>query len=212
MLLSEPYGGATHLCARESPCRRQPLTTFTGVKKAVAPLPLAVGLAVIALVALLAYGVSSTGPSRTLDARLARGERPPAPALDLPRLAGGGQTTLADYRGKVVLLNVWASWCVPCRQESPLLERWQKQMTSQGGTVLGVDTLDVTSDALGFIHRYNLTYPQLHDRDGKVIRQLGVIAYPESFVVDRRGRIAALQRGPVDDRWMQQHVAPLLRS
>jgi cytochrome c biogenesis protein CcmG/thiol:disulfide interchange protein DsbE len=176
------------------------------------PLPLAVGLAVIALVALLAYGVNSSGPSRSLDARIARGERPPAPALDLPKLEGGGQTRLADFKGRVVLLNVWASWCTPCRQESPLLERWHRQMTKQGGTVLGIDTLDVASDAAAFIKRYDLTYPQLHDREGSVIRKLGVAAYPESFVVDRTGKIAALQRGPVDDAWMREHVAPLLKQ
>jgi cytochrome c biogenesis protein CcmG/thiol:disulfide interchange protein DsbE len=176
------------------------------------PLPLAVGLAVIALVALLAYGVNSSGPSRSLDSRIARGERPPAPALDLPNLDGGGQTRLADFKGRVVLLNVWASWCTPCRQESPLLERWHRQMTKQGGTVLGIDTLDVASDAAAFIKRYDLTYPQLHDREGSVIRKLGVAAYPESFVVDRTGKIAALQRGPVDDAWMREHVAPLLKQ
>src|SRR5436305_10248496 len=85
-------------------------------------------------------------------------------------------------------------------------------MAARGGTVLGIDTLDVTSDALGFIHRYSLSYPQLHDRDGKVIRKLGVIAYPESFVVDRSGKIAALQRGPVDDAWMRAHVVPRIHA
>jgi cytochrome c biogenesis protein CcmG/thiol:disulfide interchange protein DsbE len=176
----------------------------------VSPLSLAVGLAVIALVALLAYGVSSNGPNRSIDDALSKGRRALAPAIELPRLAGSGRQALADYRGKVVLLNVWASWCVPCRQESPLLERWHKRMVAEGGTVLGVDTLDVTGDALDFIKRYGLSYPQLRDRDGETIRRLGVIAYPESFVVDRAGKIAATRRGPVDDAWMRKHVAPLL--
>src|SRR3954462_10729542 len=104
----------------------------------VSPLPLAVGLAVIALVALLVYGVSSSGPSRTLDSQLARGQKPAAPSLQLTSLGDGKPTSLADYRGKVVLLNIWASWCVPCQTESPLLERWHKKMQPLGGTILGV--------------------------------------------------------------------------
>jgi cytochrome c biogenesis protein CcmG/thiol:disulfide interchange protein DsbE len=181
------------------------------VKRMVSPLPIAVGLTVIALVALLVYGVNSSGPSRTLDSQLAQGRKPAAPRLELTSLSSGRPTSLAAYRGKVVLLNIWASWCTPCRTESPLLERWHKLMQPLGGTVLGVDTLDIKSDALGFIAKNNLTYPQLNDRDGTSIKKLGTAQYPESFVVDKQGRITALQRGPVDDAWLRAHVLPLLQ-
>ena len=182
------------------------------MKRIVSPLPLAVGLAVIALVALLVYGVSSSGPSRTLDGQIARGEKPVAPPLELTSLQDGSKASLADYKGKVVLINVWASWCGPCRTESPLLQRWHRRMEPLGGTVLGIDTLDIRGDALGFIKKYKLTYPQLNDREGTSIKKLGTAQYPESFVIDRQGRITALQRGPVDDAWMRAHVQPLLRS
>jgi len=195
------------------------LTRFTGVngsdsraKGMVSPVAVAVGLVVVALIALLAYGVTSTGPSRSLDAKLARGEKPAAPALALGKLEGPGQRSLADYRGKVVLLNVWASWCVPCKQESPLLERWYRTMQTQGGVVLGVDTLDVRDDALGFIDKYDLTYPQLHDSEGTSIKKLGTAQVPESFLIDRKGRLVALLRGPVDEAWMRAHVQPLLEA
>src|SRR4051812_28850197 len=145
----------------------------------VSPLPLAVGLAVIALVALLVYGVNSAGPSRSLDERLAQGQKPAAPALQLTDLRSGAQRSLSDYRGKVVVLNVWASWCPPCKHESPLLERWHRKIAHLGGTVLGVDTLDVKGDALGFIDKHDLTYPQLNDRDGTAIKKLGTAQYPE---------------------------------
>src|SRR6476620_7702308 len=128
------------------------------------PLPVAVGIVVLALVGLLIYGVSTQGLSRTLDSQLAKGLKPAAPKLALTALDNGAPKSLADYRGKVVLLNVWASWCGPCKTESPLLERWHQRMTRQGGTVLGVDTLDIKGDALGFIREHNLTYPQLNDR------------------------------------------------
>jgi cytochrome c biogenesis protein CcmG/thiol:disulfide interchange protein DsbE len=169
-----------------------------------------VALGVVALIGLLIYGVKATGPGRTLDDAIARGERPAAPAVVLPELEGGSTAALADYRGRVVVLNYWASWCTPCRQESPLLERWHERISARGGTVLGVDSLDVTADARAFIRRFRLTYPMLRDRDGDTQKRFGVTGYPETLVVDRRGRIAALQRGPVDDAFLRRTVLPLL--
>ena len=127
---------------------------------------------VAALLCLLAYGVLTTGRGSPLDAAVARGERPAAPALALPPLEGGGATSLAAYRGRVVVLNYWASWCTPCRQEAPLLERWQARVARRGGTVLGVDALDVTTDARKFIREFHITYPVLRDRDGDTQKAL----------------------------------------
>ena len=178
------------------------------------PLPIAVVALTVALVSLLAYGLASGEGATTLDDALQRGERPPAPPLKLPPLDGDGPPqTLADYRGKVVVLNVWASWCTPCRDESPLLERWHKKIAPKGGTVLGVDVQDIDSDARKFIKEFGLTYPQLRDKEGDDMRaDWGAVSYPETFVIDRQGRVAALVRGPVDDEFMQQAVAPLLEE
>jgi cytochrome c biogenesis protein CcmG, thiol:disulfide interchange protein DsbE len=182
------------------------------MRRLLAPVPIAALVAVVALVALLAYGLSSNEPDRGIERALARGDREPAPAFSLPLLDGGGERALADYRGRVVVLNVWASWCDPCRTESPLLQRWHRRLTKRGGTVLGVDVNDVTSDAQRFIREYGLTYPQLKDKESASIEKLGVVAYPETFVIDRAGRIAADRRGPVNDAFMREQVLPLLEE
>ncbi|MGH2797774.1 MAG: TlpA family protein disulfide reductase, partial [Thermoleophilaceae bacterium] len=128
-----------------------------------APVPVAVIGVVLALVALLAYGLASNEPDRSVDEALAAGEREAAPELELPRLSGDGVGSLDDYRGRVVVLNFWASWCEPCREESPLLQRWHERIVKRGATVLGVDVQDLTGDAQEFIDEYDLTYPMLRD-------------------------------------------------
>ena len=183
------------------------------MRRLLSPVPLAVVGVLVALLALLAYGLAENEPDRGVEQALARGEFEPAPELELPRLGEDGEATLADYRGRVVVLNFWASWCKPCRAESPLLERWHNRIAAGGGgTVLGVDVLDVTADAEAFIREYGLSYPMLKDRDGDALKSFGVVAYPETFVIDRAGRIRAVRRGPVDEAFMRSEVAPLLED
>jgi cytochrome c biogenesis protein CcmG, thiol:disulfide interchange protein DsbE len=182
------------------------------MRRLLAPIPIAVLCAVVALVALLAYGLASNGADRTLDDAVAAGERDPAPHIDLPRLGGAGTASLADYRGKVVVLNYWASWCPPCREESPLLERWHRRLSKRDATVLGVDVQDVSGDALGFADKYGLSYPMLRDGPGDTRDEFGILSLPETFVIDRRGRVAAIQRGEVDEQFMREQVAPLLKE
>jgi cytochrome c biogenesis protein CcmG/thiol:disulfide interchange protein DsbE len=180
------------------------------MRRALSPVPIAVICVLVALVALLAYGLAQNQPDRAVDEALAHGERDKAPELVLPKLDGSGDVALADYRGKVVVLNFWASWCDPCKDESPLLESWHRRMEDRGGLVLGVDMLDLTGRAQSFIDEFDLTYPQLKDKDGKGLEKFGVAQYPETFVIDRQGRIAAVRRGPVDEEFMRTAVAPLL--
>jgi cytochrome c biogenesis protein CcmG, thiol:disulfide interchange protein DsbE len=105
---------------------------------------------------------------------------------------------------------VWASWCPPCRDEVPLLQRTQERIAARGGTVLGIDTQDQSSDALAFLKQHKATFPSLRDRDRSYGHELGVTGYPETFVIDRRGRVAAVRRFPVDQRWLDQQLPRLL--
>jgi cytochrome c biogenesis protein CcmG/thiol:disulfide interchange protein DsbE len=182
------------------------------MRRLLAPVPLAVIGVVVALVALLAYGLASNEPDRAVEDALSQGEREPAPELELPRLSGSGSESLDDYRGRVVVLNFWASWCEPCREESPLLQRWHERIEGRGATVLGVDAFDEIGRARAFVEEYGLTYPMLRDGEGATRESFGILGFPETFVIDREGRIAAVERGPVDAQFMRERVAPLLRE
>jgi cytochrome c biogenesis protein CcmG, thiol:disulfide interchange protein DsbE len=183
------------------------------MKRRLSPFAVLAIVGVAALLGLLAYGLSSNGADRGLDDALARGEKVHAPDFQLARLSGGGSGSLAEHRGKVVVLNAWASWCDPCREESPLLQRWHRRMSrGDRGVVLGIDGLDVTSDARAFVREYGLTYPMLRDPDTEALNDYGVVGYPETFVIDPKGRIVAIRRGPVDDAFMRDEVAPLLEQ
>ena len=169
-----------------------------------------VTLAAALLVGLLAYGVFSKGGDTTLDEAVAKGERPIAPVAALPALGADGNASLADYKGKVVVLNVWASWCEPCRDEMPLLQETHEKIEKQGGVVLGINTQDATPKALGFLREVKATFPSVRDRDREYGRAFGVFGYPETFIIDRKGRVAALQRFPVDQAWLDNHLPELL--
>jgi cytochrome c biogenesis protein CcmG, thiol:disulfide interchange protein DsbE len=171
-----------------------------------------ISLAAAALVALLTYGVASVGPDTSLDEALQSGERVEAPVRDLPVLGSDATGSLADHAGKVVVLNVWASWCPPCVSEMPLLQRTHDEIEPRGGMVLGIDTQDATEDALAFLREKRITFTSLRDRDREYGRELGVSGYPETFLIDREGRIAAMRRGPVTRDWLDEQLEPLLRE
>jgi cytochrome c biogenesis protein CcmG, thiol:disulfide interchange protein DsbE len=166
-----------------------------------------------ALVGLLSYGVAQRGEDTTIQAALARGERVSTPDYTAPLGLLGApatQRSLADYKGKVVVLNFWASWCDPCVEELPLLERTQRRIAPRNASVVGINGRDVTGDALGFVRRFDLTFPSLRDPDAELNRKFGLTGLPETFVIDRKGRIAAKRVGPVDQAWLDATLPRLL--
>jgi DsbE subfamily thiol:disulfide oxidoreductase len=170
-----------------------------------------IGIAAL-LVGLLSYGVASQGTDTSIDAAIQQGKRPPAPEDPLPVLGSDQRASVEDYRGKVVLVNFWASWCKPCTDELPLLQEAQRVLERRGATVLGVNSRDATEDALQFVRRYDLTFPSLRDGSGDFAELWGLTGLPESFVIDREGRVAAFLRGPLNQEWIDEQVMPLLED
>jgi cytochrome c biogenesis protein CcmG, thiol:disulfide interchange protein DsbE len=166
----------------------------------------------VALLALLTFGVSNQSDNSSIDAQVARGHFPMAPnaRMALPVLGSSATRSLADFRGKVVVLNVYASWCPPCAGEAPLLAREQHTLVKEGATLLGVTYLDNSSASEQFDQHYHITYPVVRDVSGNFVRSLGATGVPETFVINRAGRIQALQREPVTQQWFNQTLPSIV--
>jgi cytochrome c biogenesis protein CcmG, thiol:disulfide interchange protein DsbE len=166
----------------------------------------------VALLALLAFGVSSQGENTSIDSQIARGVHPVAPSdtMALPVLGAPGRESLRDLRGKVIVVNVFASWCQPCQAEAPILEREQRTLVRHDGTVLGVTYLDDSNASETFVHQNHITYPVVRDVSGNFVRSFGANGVPETFVIDRRGRVAAVRRYQLNNTWLSQILSPIL--
>ena len=127
-----------------------------------------------------------------------RGDRPAAPDFTLERLDHDGALQLSSLRGKVVVLNAWASWCGPCKEEAPFLEQVWRSNRDRGVVVLGVDAKDFRADARRFADRFGLTFPLVYDGPGDAIGAYGITGFPETFVIDREGRVVRAFAGAVN--------------
>lgn len=155
-------------------------------------------LVVALLVALLGWQVLRTNEGRALGSKVDSGQQPAAPVFDLEQLEGGEKISLASLRGKVVVLNFWASWCAPCKDEAPQLEAAWRRWRDRDVVVLGINVQDLDSDARRFVERYGLTYPMLRDRHGWTWGHYGIKGLPETWFVDARGRLVGERfEGPV---------------
>ena len=170
--------------------------------------PAVAAVLALSLVGLLAYGLVSRSTDDSIEQAVAGGEFPAAPSAALPVLGGSGSQSIAALRGKVVVLNFWASWCKPCAAEAPLLERAHRSLQSSGaGTVLGVTYDDSTPASMRFVKDNRISFPSVRDVGTKLARRYGTNNIPETFVIDRQGRIVDVFRGQIDQDFLDRALA-----
>jgi cytochrome c biogenesis protein CcmG, thiol:disulfide interchange protein DsbE len=155
----------------------------------------AVGLVALLFILLVWALVNDEGGD--LAAAANRGDRPQAPEFSLERLDGDGELALSSLAGKAVVLNFWASWCIPCKKEAPFLEEVWRENRKRGLVVVGLDGKDFRRDARRFAKRFDLTFPLVFDGPGDTLGAWGVTGFPETFVVDRSGRVVQAFVGEV---------------
>jgi cytochrome c biogenesis protein CcmG/thiol:disulfide interchange protein DsbE len=162
-------------------------------------------LAVIPVLLLLAYGFW-TNPHDIPSPLIGR----PAAKFTLTSFAGA-PISLGEYRGRVVLLNFWASWCVPaCYDEAPTLERTWRAYKDRGVAVLGIDVQDKEEPARKFLAQFGHTFPNAPDPGGRVAVDYGVYGVPETFFIDRQGRVRFKQVGALTDAVARERLETLL--
>jgi thiol-disulfide isomerase/thioredoxin len=135
------------------------------------------------------------------------------PALSLNDL-GGTPHTLAAYRGKVVLVNFWATWCPPCRREMPSMQRLKEKMTGQDFVILGIDSAEPRDDVTAFLETVRVDFPILLDPESAATKRWKVYALPTSFLIDRHGKVRYSLAGPAewDEGEAIRHIELLLRE
>lgn len=157
---------------------------------------------VLGLLALLGYGLAQKSAPPLVGG--------PAPDFTL-QLFDGGEVTLSELRGKVVVINFWASWCPPCREEAPILEAAWEFYRDQGVVFIGVDWLDTEAEARAYIQEFNLTYPHGPDLGSRIGRAYRITGVPETFFISRDGLIAAHIPAPLDAVTLATNIQVLLR-
>jgi cytochrome c biogenesis protein CcmG, thiol:disulfide interchange protein DsbE len=174
----------------------------------------AAAVSVVALlIALLGWQLVRTDEGQELGSKVEAGGKPFAPVFTLERLDTKQEVSLASLRGKVVVLNFWASWCLPCKDEASVLQKAWQTWRDRDVVVVGVDVRDFDVDARRFVERYGLTYPIVRDRHDWTWGRYGLRGVPETWFVDRRGRLVGERiEGPVTGERLARNIGLALRS
>lgn len=164
---------------------------------------------IVILLAIIAVGIFTLANSLFNKTEIPKAGST-APAFTLP-LMQGGETSLEDYKDQVVVINFWGTYCPPCVNEMPLIQRHYDEYKDQGLVVLGVNENDPLVTAKAFVKQYQLTFPILMDRD-TVRKRYGVTAYPTTVFVNRKGKIVEIRQGEMDEAYLSAILNDLLKS
>ena len=156
-----------------------------------------------------ALAVAATVTRRPADPTRAVEAEGPMPAVDRPAM-GGGRVGPATYRGKVVLVNFWASWCGPCREEQPVLERLWGRYRDRGVQFLGVNFDDGRAAALEYLREFEVSYPSVYDPDGRITADFLVPFLPATVLVDASGQMRYRLPGAQSEATFRKYVEELL--
>jgi len=167
---------------------------------------LIVGAAMLALLVLMVWGIGKAAQGTVGEVWLAAR---PAPAFTIP-LMDGKPFDLASTNGKPVLINFWASWCIPCEDEAATLEKLSREYRDRVAFI-GVNVQDTDGNARDFLRRFGVTYPNGRDLSGAVAVDYGMSGVPESYFVDRSGQLVRKWQGPLDDARLRAYLDELLR-
>jgi peroxiredoxin len=160
---------------------------------------------------ILGLSLAAATPQALLAASVGPGSA--APGFQLPA-AAGNPVGMDDLKGQVVLINFWASWCGPCRQEMPLLEQMYRKYKAAGFTLLGVNVEPKSVDALGFLKSTPVSFPILFDTQSKVSTLYEVSGMPSTVIVDRKGKVRYIHHGykPGDESEYMDQIRTLMRE
>lgn len=169
----------------------------------------AVGL-VVALLGLLVWKVArddKTNVARDFE----QGKVTKPVDFELERLNGDGSLQLSSLRGKVIVINFWAAWCVPCKREAPLFQEAYERYRGQVEFV-GVDTADFTGDARQFLQRYGVRYPNVRDPDTSVLKDYGGLPIPRTYVIDRGWKVSGYIYGETREETLRSAIEEALAT
>lgn len=164
---------------------------------------------VIAAAALL-FLVACSGPAASsASAPAVKEMSTPLPDLGGPTLQGSS-VARADYAGKVMVVNFWATWCGPCRREQPALQQLSTEFADRGVYFLGVNYRDDPAAARAYLKQFGVTYPSIEDRAGALAGDFGFVGLPDTYVVDRTGRIRYWGFGAMDEAELRTLLTKVL--
>lgn len=166
--------------------------------------------AIMASLGLLFCGEAAAAGGHLFEAMgMARVPTTPAPDFTLPGLEGN-QVALQDYRGKLVFLNFWATWCIPCREEMPAIEQLYQRFGSQGLAIVALNYQEGLEQVKAFVEQHRLSFTALRDQDGAVFRKYTVVGLPTTYLIGRDGSLLA--RGVGGRDWTKAEGQELIRG